>query len=481
METRLFYVMYFRDRYLQSALDVIRFICNQDIQWPAHITVRGPYDSKQELDRKYYERVGSTVSVSAVRDFFQQKQNTVYLHCDSSEIQSVWDKPDWGYEPHITLYDGPSRQFARMLKSALGSKEIHLVFPTTPLSRLESTKGKKARLAESIHTMGISWLLRDRISPDDIGTLTPNRRIDLILRIWDDIVARHSVPSYIKTGSQQLLFPDVSPSWRSASRLSELHQIVVRAYLHTHQGVSVDRLIVDSSISARFVRHCWTLGLRESESTLLRALLRARKSGELGPVSTVMQLAEHKRVDDYLWGVEFAMRLLQDEEMALRGEHISIDRVLCDPGLSYRYEQLVRSIVPGWSSTEYRWAALILRKKGERRRSTSDPLLSFRLFGSNIRRYPKHLIDAPGVYWIKKGSRDLFVGESSEVKRSLSYIQQLRVSELPLLDKSRTLSLRDCTIRVLLTNDRSNAYRERLCRSLVQIHKPLLNLITVSS
>src|SRR5262249_39234635 len=64
-------------------------------------------------------------------------------------------------------------------------------------------------------------------------------------------------------------------------------------------------------------------------------------------------------MDCFAFASEIALRRMLDLG------HPSIDHVLCDPIAAARFDDFARSLAPGFSTLQYRWAALDLRKHAE--------------------------------------------------------------------------------------------------------------------
>src|SRR5437588_595976 len=126
---RVFYVVYISDETLRKCIDGIRLLSNPFEKESAHITLRGPYRQRYNVDHLSSIVRGTTVLISGVGSFFEAKQNTVFFSCESSHLRAVWHKPNYpDYNPHITLYDGESRRFANELAKAIGKYKYDLCF-----------------------------------------------------------------------------------------------------------------------------------------------------------------------------------------------------------------------------------------------------------------------------------------------------------------------------------------------------------------
>ncbi len=127
-----FYVLYLPMGDLRNHLDLMRLICNPSKTSSAHLTVRGPYysDHQPELDTQNIR-----VLVQGVGVFFGENQNTVFFQCESEDLKRIWWKRDFKeFKPHITIYDGNSREFAIRLAAILERYDLSFEFSANHLS-----------------------------------------------------------------------------------------------------------------------------------------------------------------------------------------------------------------------------------------------------------------------------------------------------------------------------------------------------------
>jgi hypothetical protein len=133
-----FYGLYLKDERLEAALELIRFVGEPDFLRRPHITVRGPYERKQDAVLERLNYVPDTILLLGVAAFFSEQQNTVLLDCELPEKERVWRKPDFpNGRPHITLYDGHSRNVALNFRSALKKCEWRFRAPVSELTLIE--------------------------------------------------------------------------------------------------------------------------------------------------------------------------------------------------------------------------------------------------------------------------------------------------------------------------------------------------------
>ena len=123
--------------------------------------------------------------------------------------------------------------------------------------------------------------------------------------------------------------------------------------------------------------------------------------------------------DDYLFASEIALQSLLDANKAE-----SIDEILCDPLLAKKFDKKAAKFAPGFSSLEYRWAALKLRKQARVARTRGAVLTAPSKLGQltaledlDLRSLPNE----PGVYVLSASESDrLYVGEALNLRGRLS-------------------------------------------------------------
>ena len=141
MTSRTFHVLYIPDGLIAGCINAIRVLASPAEKSRAHITVRGPYPGVTNLTNTISRVIESSeINIHDPGNFFDSGQNTVYLRCRSSKLETVWDKPDYGFNPHITLYDGPSREFAGKVWDSVSSRTYNISFIAGPLTPLVSSR-----------------------------------------------------------------------------------------------------------------------------------------------------------------------------------------------------------------------------------------------------------------------------------------------------------------------------------------------------
>ena len=167
-----------------------------------------------------------------------------------------------------------------------------------------------------------------------------------------------------------------------------------------------------------FLDACLKQGLDASAANLNRALFRLRKSGKLQSVPTLKRTEfRWEETDEYSFASEIAWRQIHDLT------HASIDEILCDPQTAEQFDQIAMKFAPGYSSLQYRWAALKLRKVQNSAGTRSDGLPKIQLPKSWVSGDPaklKRLHGEPGLYMIYAADDSaLYAGETFDLGNRL--------------------------------------------------------------
>lgn len=144
MTKRFFQVVYLSDSTLQHRVDAIRFVAEPTEKTSAHVTVAGPYNRREDVSSPSLSIKGTSLHVFGVGNFFKSGQNTVFLRCGSDHLRSVWHKKDFGFNPHITIYDGNDHSFAVSLFEEISAQNVFFNVPVTDVELLKTIKGQQA-------------------------------------------------------------------------------------------------------------------------------------------------------------------------------------------------------------------------------------------------------------------------------------------------------------------------------------------------
>ena len=164
------------------------------VSWPIRRKTPGSHHSKGPLSKQQEpvsklqqnrSRLGN--QDLGAGNFFHSGQNTVYLQCESPKLKDVWDKPDYGFNPHITLYDGSSYEFSRKLWEIVAGRIYETSFIAGPLTPLISSRRGQSGMA--LQTDLDLKLLRDvadlNTDEADLATLGHDERLKAIDKLCD--------------------------------------------------------------------------------------------------------------------------------------------------------------------------------------------------------------------------------------------------------------------------------------------------------
>ena len=188
MSRRIFYVVYFLNQRLQKILDAVRFVANPNEKTPAHITLRGPYTRIGNVDNLSKIIAKSEATVNSVDSFIEEGQNTVFLRCYSEKFREVWSKGDFEFNPHITIYDGQSRDFALLLLNRLLEVKIKFRFLVSDLTPLVTHKGQQSTfLRETFDEQFVGSFLGCRFAISQVEKMSAEQRIDMVGEIFREL------------------------------------------------------------------------------------------------------------------------------------------------------------------------------------------------------------------------------------------------------------------------------------------------------
>ncbi len=139
----VFYVLHIADKQVSNCIEAIRLICDPSTKHRAHLTVRGPYRQKISIAPINKKLGDQSLTIYGIGEFFKFGQQTVFFRCSSPDLRAVWFKPDYSYNPHITLYDGSSLEFARQLYLVASKYSFNFQVSATDLEPLMSQRGQK--------------------------------------------------------------------------------------------------------------------------------------------------------------------------------------------------------------------------------------------------------------------------------------------------------------------------------------------------
>ena len=137
---RHFAFLYPDDEGLQDLLDLAIFILNPKEKLSAHITVAGPFNDPRRLpdETAFFTKICSM----GVDRFTSSHQNTIFIRIDADDLRQIWNKPDFPYNPHLTLYDGDDWELADRLYENLHEQRMFFCFYVSRVTHVALVKGQ---------------------------------------------------------------------------------------------------------------------------------------------------------------------------------------------------------------------------------------------------------------------------------------------------------------------------------------------------
>lgn len=213
---------------------------------------------------------------------------------------------------------------------------------------------------------------------------------------------------------------------RSTGRPDDYDRGIIAAYLASRRGCSVDHLLADPELNAAFAKACTNRGLPGEIVAWNRDLLRIRKAGKLPSLDTRVRAYTFRQMDAYSFASEIALQQVSVEFAT------TLDGILCDPALAARFDAIAAAVSPGYTSFEYRWAALAIRKRAKTAKKLakqrSGEWAAVRLSRATpISASSWRQCDCPGVYLLAaQGRLCLYVGETLSLRQRIG-----RLAEIP--------------------------------------------------
>lgn len=152
---KVFYAIKIEDEKINVILNTIKVMCDHSSKNDVHITIRGPY--KQRYNISNIEKIAnnSKMKFIGVDKFFTDTQNTIYIKLYIENIEKMWYKPSYdiniyGINPHMTLYDGDSRNFATSIYKIIENFDIKIDIDKIKIETIISGE-KKGLLIDRIN------------------------------------------------------------------------------------------------------------------------------------------------------------------------------------------------------------------------------------------------------------------------------------------------------------------------------------------
>ncbi|HEV3079695.1 MAG TPA: GIY-YIG nuclease family protein [Gemmataceae bacterium] len=193
-----------------------------------------------------------------------------------------------------------------------------------------------------------------------------------------------------------------------------MNRPLIEAFLAIPGTPSPDAVVADPELNRLFLQNCSSLGLSESPESLNRSLLNARKCGDLeGLRKSEKRIVRNQ--EEFRFASEIAVRFLE------RRDSVTLDQIICSPVRAAEFDELAKQLSPGFTSFDYRWAALNLRK-----RTKLKPELLARVVQSKLvvrKKVEELAVDelprSQGLYIFYDCEQALYVGECENLRKRL--------------------------------------------------------------
>ncbi len=196
---------------------------------------------------------------------------------------------------------------------------------------------------------------------------------------------------------------------------TKLNDVVREAFGKTHDGWSVDEMLIRDDLNKAFIEKCREQLPDVVEKDFNWTLLNLRKAGKLGIKATQFN---YESYDNLMQLAEVAVRSIQDKHK------ISSDAILADPQRRKEFDEVARGIDPTIDAYQVRKCALRLRKARDLR-----PELITRIADWNreVHEFPVAKVAAdltlipetPGIYMFRDKTGYLYIGEAINLRQRL--------------------------------------------------------------
>lgn len=206
-----------------------------------------------------------------------------------------------------------------------------------------------------------------------------------------------------------------SSSQRHGSALVGVDKAVADALIATNSGYSPDRVVADAQLNRLFQDALAQFGAIMPPNAANRHLLGMRKRGCLRGLRCTRRTS-FRDDDSYRHAAEIAIRHLEKRDNA------TLDDIICDPERASEFDKIAMCISPGYTSLQYRWAALNLRKSSRLKPEVMAHVV--RPVTVSLGSIQELAIDSipvgQGLYVFYSPDSTLYVGEAQSLRNRLS-------------------------------------------------------------
>ncbi len=201
----------------------------------------------------------------------------------------------------------------------------------------------------------------------------------------------------------------------------ETEQGIIDAYVAACKGRSTDFVLCDPELNSRFVAACKKKALLGDAYTWNRLLLRIRKRGDLPGISRHRVRLSRAQMDSFSFASEIAMQLLSIDF------GLTLDDILCSPLAAAKFDELASEFADGHTEFEYRWAAMVVRKRAKKSKTLARERFENWLTDDLADPVPLERCTAveyqhTGVYVVFSHDQPLYVGETLDVSARVQQV-----------------------------------------------------------
>jgi site-specific DNA-methyltransferase (adenine-specific) len=197
-----------------------------------------------------------------------------------------------------------------------------------------------------------------------------------------------------------------------------IRDALVEAFYASHDDFSIDSLLAKPQLQSAFHDACVNSGLIGGPADWNRELLRLRKTGGFPKRGQVKRIRiSDEELEAYNFAAEIAWRITSD-----KFGQPSLDEILCDPEKATFFDRTAKRFSPGFVPSQYRWAALRLRKASRELVDEAKKYhfmfakRDFKKFDLWSRFKPSRLASVSGIYLLRgENKKALFIGRAADL------------------------------------------------------------------
>lgn len=252
---------------------------------------------------------------------------------------------------------------------------------------------------------------------------------------------------------------------------------VAQAYLEVRDGYSIDRIVADPELDRLYLHRCRELGLSGTDFDLNWLLFTGRKNKEFSDLPKTKNYTP-AREDDFAYASEMAFRHLQETMLSKGLPELSLDKIICDPQRAAEFDKYAAKLAPGFTSLEYRWIALGIRKAAGRNASKAikAKVPAFDFLGKTTSIRESSIPRDAGIYFFRCDNEALFIGETDDLRNRISrHYASAGKSGIP--DWLYDCGKRQMSLGVIRTPDISATTRKVTELGAILNFKPVFNIL----